>query len=65
MIATAMIAGCIQDGRSDGILSIGRRATADTRPGAVDEDLEVSSTCGAHGEPAGLRHAPQYERIGY
>ena len=33
--------------------------------GAVDEDLEVSSSCGAHGEPAGLRHAPQYERIGY
>src|SRR5207245_2639072 len=29
--------------------------------GAVDEDLEVTSTCGAHGEPAGLRHATQYE----
>jgi hypothetical protein len=37
MIATAMIAGCIQDGRSDGILSTGRRATADTRPGEVDD----------------------------
>jgi hypothetical protein len=33
--------------------------------GAVDEDLEVTSTCGAHGEQAGLRHAPQYERIAY